>query len=179
MRTERVVTGVRPDVVAVDQAVIVALERDRGQALFGFARRLGLGDEQAADAVQETLLRLWRELTRGITVDDPAAWSFRTLYRICMDEHRLRRRVAALADRMRPPASAPSPAEGDERRAVWSEVDRLPTRQRNVLYLRYRADLPFEQVATVLGISSGAARTLASRALDRLRERLVGWEGQA
>ncbi len=98
MRTERVVSGVRPDAVAVDPMVIVALERDRGQALFGFARRLGLGDDQAADAVQETLLRLWRELTRGITVDDPAAWSFRTLYRICMDEHRLRRRVAALAE---------------------------------------------------------------------------------
>ncbi|MBA3307444.1 MAG: hypothetical protein H0T04_02025 [Chloroflexi bacterium] len=51
--------------------------------------------------------------------------------------------------------------------------DRLPARQRHVLYLRYRADLSFDDVAAGLAISPGAARTLASRALERVRRELA------
>jgi RNA polymerase sigma factor (sigma-70 family) len=61
---------------------------------------------------------------------------------------------------------------------VWAEVDRLTQRQRQMLYLHYRADLPFEQVAAVLGITSGAARSHASRAIEQLRTRFArGNEG--
>jgi RNA polymerase sigma factor (sigma-70 family) len=60
-----------------------------------------------------------------------------------------------------------------ERRQVWTEVDRLPERQREVLYLRYRADLPFDAIARVLGITSSAARSHATQALGTLRTRLV------
>jgi DNA-directed RNA polymerase specialized sigma24 family protein len=42
-----------------------------------------------------------------------------------------------------------------------------------VLYLHYAADLPFEEVATVLGISSSAARTHASRGVASLRGELT------
>jgi RNA polymerase sigma-70 factor (ECF subfamily) len=156
-----------------DATILVELQELRGQQLFGFARRLGLSDEAAADAVQETLVRLWRELRRGVLIDEPAGWAFRTLYRVAMDEHRWRRRAGAIFDRLAAvrPASAGS-AESDDRLTVWAEVDRLPPRQRHVLYLRFRADLPFEQVATVLGITPGAARTHSSRGLKRLRARL-------
>src|SRR5450756_958810 len=40
--------------------------------------------------------------------------------------------------------------------ALWQAVDGLPERQRAVLYLRYRADLPFDRIGLVLGITSGA-----------------------
>ncbi len=165
------------EVVIIDSRLVEELHKQRGQALFGFARRLGLTDEQAADAVQEMLLRMWRELHRGRPIDDSAAWAFRTIYRIAMDEHRLRRRLAGLWDRLqREGDRSPSRAEASDRDdslTVWAQVDRLPARQRHVLYLRYRADLPFDEVAGVLGITSGAARTLASRALERVRRELA------
>jgi len=56
---------------------------------------------------------------------------------------------------------------------VWSEVDRLPERQRQVLYLRYRADLPFEEIGNVLGIDASSARANASRGIASLRDRLA------
>jgi RNA polymerase sigma factor (sigma-70 family) len=157
-----------------DPTILVDLQELRGQQLFGFARRLGLSDEEASDAVQETLARLWRELRRGVLIDEPVGWAFRTLYRVAMDEHRWHRRATAIFGRLSG-ASTPEAgsSESDDRLTVWAEVDRLPPRQRHVLYLRYRADLPFEQVALVLGITPGAARTSSSRALDRLRERLT------
>ena len=69
-----------------------------GQQLWGFARRLGLADDEANDVVQEALLRLWRAVGAGRPVEQPAAWAFRTTYRLAMDRHRLRRRWQAYVD---------------------------------------------------------------------------------
>jgi RNA polymerase sigma factor (sigma-70 family) len=156
-----------------DRQVIVDLEARHGQALFGFVRRLGLSDEQAADCVQEVLLRLWTELGRGATILDPKGWAFRSIYRLAMDEHRLRRRIAGLVTLIGGRTSAERPPSADvDRIAVWSEVDRLPERQRHVLYLRYRADLAFDEIGDVLGITASAARSHATQATATLRRRL-------
>ena len=47
---------------------------------------------------------------------------------------------------------------------------RLRARQRLAVYLRYRADLPFEEIAAILGIQAVSARSHVSRALETLRE---------
>ena len=59
----------------------------------------------------------------------------------------------------------------------WSSicpVERLPARQRLAVYLRYRADLPFEEMAAILGIQAVSARSHVSRALETLRESFAG-----
>lgn len=156
-----------------DPDLVARLEAQQGQAMFGFVRRLGLTDAQAQDCVQEGLLRLWSELQRGTEVLDPQAWVYRTIYRIAMDEHRLRRRVDGLISILGG-RSAPEPFHHDQtdRIAVWGEVDRLPARQRQVLYLRYRADLPYGEIGTVLGMTASAARSHATQAMHTLRVRL-------
>jgi RNA polymerase sigma factor (sigma-70 family) len=136
--------------------------------LWGLARHLGLAPEEADDAVQETLLRLWSALQRGTAVAQPDAWAFRALYRLCMDRHRWRRRVGALRDRLRSEPVRTS-LELGERLAVWDAVETLPERQRAAVYLRFRADLPYEQIGEVLGIAAPSARSHVSRALDALR----------
>jgi RNA polymerase sigma factor (sigma-70 family) len=154
--------------------IIAAVEARHGQAMFGFVRRLGLSDEQAQDCVQEGLTRLLAELDRGVRIVDAKAWTYRTIYRIAMDEHRLRRRVAALvASFAARGADAGDPGDATDRIAVWREVDRLPPRQRHVLYLRYRADLAYDEIGTVLGISASAARSHATQAMASLRARLT------
>ncbi|MGA3057612.1 MAG: sigma-70 family RNA polymerase sigma factor [Candidatus Limnocylindrales bacterium] len=151
----------------------------RSQEMFGFARRLGLGDEDASDAVQETMLRLWRELESGAEIADPGAWAFRVLYRLAVDSHRLKGRVRRVVERLGFEAGAADrgregsdPATGAEVDAVWQAVDRLPERQRAVLYLHFRADMSYEQIGLTLAISPSAARGHASTGLATLRRRL-------
>jgi RNA polymerase sigma factor (sigma-70 family) len=154
--------------------IVLDLERRHGQALFGFVRRLGLSDAQAADSVQEVLLRLWSELQAGRSIEQPKAWAYRAIYRLAMDQHRLQRRIGVIAERLRRSDEArddPTRDAGD-RVAVWAEVARLPERQRHVLYLRYRADLTFEQIGLVMGITASAARSHATQATATLRRRL-------
>jgi DNA-directed RNA polymerase specialized sigma24 family protein len=61
--------------------VVERIDLKHGQNLFGLARRAGLDDQTAEDAVQETLVRLWLEVRSGTDILDPPAWSFRTLAR--------------------------------------------------------------------------------------------------
>lgn len=161
----------RREASEVDRLIVVDLHERRGRELFGFARHLGLTDEEARDAAQEALLRLWKAIDDGKAIGQPDAWTFRTLYRICMDEHRWRRRVRGLTERLKPAATA---AEGDRTDliAVWDAVERLPPRQRLAIYLRYRADLPFDEVGEILGIAAVSARSHVSRALETLRSNL-------
>lgn len=153
-----------------DERLMVELERHTGQALFGFVRQLGLSDTEANDVVQEVFLRLWRQLGTGRQMDNAKGWAYRTAYRLAMDEHRLRRRIDGLARHLRG-RGADGRRDEDDRIAVWAEVDRLPKRQRAVLYLRYRSDLPFQEIGEVLGITSSAARSHATQALATLRQR--------
>lgn len=156
------------------KGIVIDLERRHGQALFGFVRRLGLTDSQAADAVQDVLLRLWAELDAGRSIEEPKAWAFRSIYRLAMDQHRLQRRVGAIVDRLGWSGGAfdDKGRDASDRIAVWTEVSRLPERQRHVVYLRYRADLSFAEIASVMGITPSAARSHATQATATLRRRL-------
>jgi len=157
---------------AVPARVVVDVDEAHGASLFGFAYRLGLTSEEADDAVQEVLLRLFRTLSSGVVVDDPKGWSFRTRYRIAMDQHRLRRRVSGLRERLGWVEGQRAHPDDDRRISLWSEVDRLPMRQRQVLYLRFKADLTFDEVASTMGITAGGARAVANKALTSLRTRM-------
>ena len=154
------------------EQAVVAFERAHGQVLFGFVRRLGVEDAAAADVVQESLLRLFDALSAGQSISDLKSWTFHVAYRLAMDEHRRFARSLRLVNARRPVVDG-DPADDLDRRQVWSEVDRLPERQRAVLYLRFRADMAFEDVGATLGITASAARSHCTQALAVLRTRLT------
>jgi RNA polymerase sigma factor (sigma-70 family) len=164
----------RPLVVEDDplRETVANLQLERGAELWGLARHLGLSPDEADDAVQETLLRLWAALRSGDAIDRADAWAFRVLYRLAMNRHRVRRRVRLLTERLGVQPYRQSTLDHADRMAVWEAVESLPERQRLAIYLRYRSDLPYEEIGAVLGIAPPSARSHVSRALDALRAQL-------
>ena len=160
----------------LEAAAVADVHDRRGRELFGLCRRLGLDDDEANDAVQEAFLRMWAESARGAVIVDPEAWAFRVTYRLAMDHHRLSRIGRSLTDRLSA-LGARDELDPTDRLAVWAAVDRLPPRQRAVLYLRYRADLSFERIGKVMGITANGARNDASVATASLRKRYLNEEG--
>ena len=63
-----------------------------------------------------------------------------------------------------------------ERSALISALRTLPPRQREALVLRYYADLPDAQIAVTMGISTGAVRSHAARAMSSLLAALSGMD---
>jgi RNA polymerase sigma-70 factor, ECF subfamily len=173
-----VTAPVRPAPQSLEASAVADVHDRRGRELFGLCRRLGLDEDEANDAVQEAFLRLWTEAARGTAILDPEAWTFRVTYRLAMDRHRLARMVRSLADRL---ATVTVREELDpvDRLAVWASVDRLPPRQRAVIYLRYRADLSYERIGEIMGITANGARNDASAATATLRKHYRSEEGPA
>ncbi len=84
---------------------------------------------------------------------------------------RVRRRHTPEAAPDAPPAEDAGVAS-TERGELLAALDRLPARQREVLLLRYFADLSEAEIAETLGISTGSVKTHAHRGLSSLAARL-------
>ena len=172
---------IRPAADAADEAEIErqvrSLHTRRGQDLYGFALRLGLSDAAATNAVQDVMFRVWRELCSGKEMLDLDALAFRVTYRLAMDRHRLHMRVAGSLGRLLSGTVqiAPNPADSSEADTVWQAVDTLPECQPAAVYLRFRANLAFEQIGLAIGITSPDARSHVSTALAILARQL-GYE---
>lgn len=129
----------------------------------------------AEDVVQEAFTKL---AARRIRLGDPAeALSYVRVMVIngARDLLRRRRTASAYVPAHEAPAAGP---EGEvllaeQHRELQAAVRALAPRQREVLVLRYWSDLTEAEISTALGISKGAVKSTASRAIAQL-ERAMG-----
>lgn len=138
--------------------------------LFAVAYRVSyrlLGSRTDAEEVaQETLTRAlvhWRRIA-----DAPDGWVVRVASNLALDVVRAaaRRHRVVLPERL---YTVPGPAQVDDRLDLQAALLRLPRRQREVLVLRFLADLPESVVADTLGCTVGTVKQHSSRGLAALR----------
>jgi RNA polymerase sigma-70 factor (ECF subfamily) len=163
-----------------DAAALGELHARYAPRIFGLAVR-ALDGAAAEDLVQETFVALWQNAgefdpTRGRF--EP--WLLQIAQRRILNELRRRSRKplagddAALARVPDPDADPASAAWRDYRRtAVRSALAQLPPPQRRALGLAFLEELTHEQVAQLLGVPLGTAKTRIRTALAALRPRLA------
>lgn len=133
-----------------------------------------LGSDEAADAVQDALLKAWRRWeTYSPDRGTPRAW----LVTILVNGIRRRRLRGRLSKSPHHDVDARSQlAEWDRRIDARLDVERairsLAPRQRQAVVLFYLADLSIDDVARVLNISPGSVKKHLSEARLRLRNSL-------
>ena len=163
-----------------------APDLDEAVALFS-AHRLSLvrlatllvDDVQSAeDVVQDAFAGF---LGRSRALDDPdKALAYLRTAVVNNARSALRRRRTArayVAPHEVEPEGPPGRAIlAEEHREVLAALDRLPTRQREVLVLRYWSELSEGQIADALGISRGTVKSTASRGLDALEKLMTTTE---
>ncbi|MCW2759809.1 MAG: subfamily polymerase sigma-24 factor [Marmoricola sp.] len=129
-----------------------------------------VGDRHAAeDLLQDVLERLY---VRWPKVQDPDAYARRALANAATNRWRSRARRPETALLAHHDVAAPetAPSRRDE---LVVALGQLPNGQRAVIVLRYLEDLSVEQVAAVLGCSTGTVKSQTARALPRLRDLLA------
>jgi RNA polymerase sigma-70 factor (ECF subfamily) len=152
-------------------------EQHRPRLLAVSYRMLGSLTE-AEDAVQEAWLRLSR--TDAGHVDDLGAWLTTVVSRICLNALRSRatRREDLIGPHLPDPVVCAVDAADPESEALTADsvglallivLDSLAPAERLAFVLHDVFDVPFEQIAPIIGRSEPAARQLASRARRRVR----------
>lgn len=153
---------------AGDRVAFADLLRPEYRTAYRLAYGLLQDADEAEDAVQEAAFAAWKRIGNLREGSSLRPWFLGIVANQCRTVKRSRwwsvERMDASGDR-EPSRDLDLAASIDLRRALR----RLGHDERLILVLRYYLDLPFEEIATTLGISSKAARSRVERAIHRLR----------
>lgn len=146
----------------------------QGRLMFRVAYSLLRNAHDAEDAVQESLLKLYRgEAWRRM--EDEKGFLARTVWRVALDRLPAQGRSMEDVAEMGLVAAGSSPeesaADGDERKLLRRLIDWLPEELRMVLVLSAIEEMSSREVGVVMGIPEGTVRTRLMRAKVELKKR--------
>ena len=131
----------------------------------------GSGEQDAEDAVQDALIRCYGAWARVSAADDRDAYVYRVLVNGIARSRRRRWHGEIPYQHVPEPPPTDDPASKTSlSHSVRASLERLGHEQRQVLVLRYFADLTEAQIAAVLRIAPGTVKSRASRAIAALSE---------
>jgi RNA polymerase sigma factor (sigma-70 family) len=174
LRSEGVTATTATLPAAADRAFdFDALYRESRDDVFAYAATLLRDSAAAEDVTASAFERAYRKRSRfDARRGSPRAWLFGIVRNAALDE--LRRRKRAATSEIPGPLAQPGPDEAAElaaeRDAVRAALATLPAKDRELIALKYHADLTNAEIADVLGVSPTNAGTLLHRAMTKLRE---------
>ncbi|MAS90566.1 MAG: RNA polymerase subunit sigma-24 [Verrucomicrobiales bacterium] len=142
-----------------------------------------LGDlEQARDVVQDTFLKLYKQDPEKVR-KKVKSWLFTVCRNHCYDLIKRNRRTSNLEEdeisyitsNDDNPFQVISFLEGREEidekiKILYSLIEELPSRQREVMRLKFQANLSYKEIAETIGISTSNVGFVMHSALKKLRE---------
>ncbi|MCL2544485.1 MAG: sigma-70 family RNA polymerase sigma factor [Clostridia bacterium] len=152
--------------------------------LYAVCLRMMASEQDAQDALQDAMLRMWRGLPDFDERSRFATWAYRVTTNACLDALRKQKnRAASSLEALEeggylPEDPADSPEEAvirsTRRQAVQDALAELPPDARAALVLRDIQGESYEQVAEALGLTLGTAKSRIHRAREKLAGILAG-----
>ena len=154
-----------------DHEAFAALVRQAAVRLDGAARLILRDPELARDAVQEALIRAWRDLSGLRHPDAFDSWLYRLTVNACLDLARQRQRRAKEVELT--PLHAPWVGDNAnaflDRELLAQALRRLDPDWRALVVMHYYLGMPLPEAAASLGIPLGTAKSRLSRAVATMR----------
>ena len=132
----------------------------------------------AEDLTTQTFLKMLESIKRFRWQSAPfSAWLFRIAHNLAMDHFRAHRRWQPEEDVPEPPGSAEPSAEmmamhSIGRASMMEMIETLSSEQQQVLTLKFVFNFANAEVATILGKTEGAIKSLQHRALVSLQKKI-------
>jgi len=165
-----------------DEDAFDRLVADYSPRVFALLTRFLGPAQNREDLVQEVFLRVIRARAGYRPEARFSTWLYRIVFNLCVNEGERRRPGRSLDEEpgdLRADERAPAPGAELERAdlvlSVRTAIAALPARQRMALVLAKYEDLPYEEVARVLGTSEKAIKSMIHRARESLRVSLSGF----
>lgn len=163
-----------------DQAAFEVLIHRYHGPLLGYLERHLYNRERAEDFVQETFLRLIRQLKKGRLPEQIRPWLYRVALNLCRDYWKSlgfqneKQQIAETPDRR---DEGPSVVEIYERQETRKEIlmllHELGELQKEIIILRFYQDLKLHEISEIMEIPLSTVKTNLYQGLKRLRSRLI------
>src|SRR3954471_17575164 len=156
-----------------DHEAFEVLATSAGDRLYAVARLILDHSDLAEDAVQEALVRAWEQLPTLRDPDRFDAWLYRLVVNACADQGRQLRRWSQQVRPLRVDSSV-----GDDTNSVADRelldrgLSRLRPEQRAAVVLHFYSGFSAAEIAGILGIPEGTARSRLHYATEAMRAAL-------
>ncbi len=182
---------------AGERAALVLLVRRYQGPLFNFAMRHLQNPSAAEEVVQDAFVRVVQSAAEFKREARFSTWVYTIVRNLCIDQIRKRTlRKHPSLDESKRGAEGDGPTLGEqtadrkadvERQAGSSEIRErmmeavggLPDEQREVFLLREVSNLPFKEIAKIVGVPENTVKSRMRYALERLQEALRDFEEYA
>ncbi len=152
---------------AGDHSAFLTLIKGMESRLYQIASSIVKQKEDIVDAMQETIIKAYESITKLREAAYFETWIIRILINECNAILRKRQRVIPFAE-IRPSGASSKAYEAVD---LHQLVDKLDEEKRQLIILHYFQDIPLKQVADIMNISEGTAKTR----LHRTRKLLSHW----
>ena len=156
----------------LDQIQVI---RDR---VFRVAKRILISKEEAEDATQEVILKLWNmEESKRKSFNNLEAYTITMAKNHCLD--RIKSKQAQVLSLNEQFQSQPSPSllkqieVSNEMEWVVKLINQLPERERMILQLREIEQYEFDQIASLMEIPEGTIRVYLSRIRKKIKKQFI------
>ena len=151
------------------ELVVERLVAERGEALTRYAFFVSGSRDDAADLVQDALVKTFGRLRNGYSVDSAEAYVRRAILNTWLDGGRRTSRWRKIVHLQATPDVEESRAfETESRIDLHEEMQKLSPRERACIVLRYYEDLKVDDIASTLELSSGAVKRYLSDGLAKM-----------
>ncbi len=156
-----------------DHEAFEVLATSAGDRLYAVARLILRSTDLAEDAVQEALVRAWQQLPSLRDPDRFDAWLHRLLVNACSDQGRQMRRWSNQVRVLQFDVSIEDDTQSvADREQLERGFGRLKPEQRAVVVLHYYSGFSTAEIARILGIPGGTARSRLHYATAAMRAAL-------
>lgn len=156
-----------------EEALIKRIHQEKGK-MFGIAYAYLRNEQDALEAIQETVCRVWMK-RRGLRDERYfATWMIRILINVCMDERKKRRREQPLPDVLAESTSVYE--ESADRIGMAEQIAKLQPKYRMVIVLKYYRDMTITEIGELLDKPDGTIRTWLHKALKQMRRNMCSSE---
>jgi RNA polymerase sigma-70 factor (ECF subfamily) len=142
--------------------------------VFRLARRLLVSTEEAEDATQEILVRLWSKKERLEMYNSPEAFAMTMTKNYCLDQLKSKRagnvKIAHHNVTDKAPGLQQQMEDTDSLNWVEKIIDQLPEQQKLIVQMRDIEQYEFEEIAKILDMNEAAIRVALSRGRKTIRE---------
>jgi RNA polymerase sigma-70 factor (ECF subfamily) len=164
-----------------DDALLIQVYEHYRRPIHSYIYRLLGSLEDADDVTQEVFVRACTAWTRLHERENLSSWLYRIATNLCVDMLRRRKRISwwALQPHYRNEDGSTEEVDADlvpfladsggipeiaERELIQTTLAQLPTDYSVVLVLNAAQGVPYQEIATIIGVSPNAAATRISRA---------------
>ena len=164
------------------EAFRLLVEAHQSRVINTIHKMLG-SDAEAEDLAQQVFIRVWHSARRYQPTAKFTTYLFRITRNLVFNELRRRKHFVEQAP------DAPEPAERSERepdrllledelqKAIQKAIQELPETQRMAVVLRRYEEMPYEEIARVMGTTVPAVKSILFRARTELKEKLAKYLG--